>query len=220
MVHHIFQLEGELQNIPEAAHEASPSFSVSEKLARYGSSAFRDIFRPVIRQSAYAFVVVHNHPSGDPSASDADIRLTRRLGGSSPDFADQHGRSCHCRHRSRLCGNVGESFQDAPDLAIGRRLNLEAKWDSTCRLRANRRPKMAFQSKPESVTLQNTSFKTSIRCEFPNYLAWWLSPTKQSSGTFILKSAGKHARRESRGSYCRNFRKALTAFPIIYHIYI
>jgi hypothetical protein len=39
MAHHIFQLEGELQNIPEAAPEASPSFSVSEKLARYGSSA-------------------------------------------------------------------------------------------------------------------------------------------------------------------------------------
>jgi hypothetical protein len=39
MAHHIFQLESELQNIPEAAPEASRSFSVSEKLARYGSSA-------------------------------------------------------------------------------------------------------------------------------------------------------------------------------------
>ena len=39
MAHHIFQLETELQNIPEAAPKASPSFSVSEKLARYGSSA-------------------------------------------------------------------------------------------------------------------------------------------------------------------------------------
>jgi hypothetical protein len=39
MAHHIFQLEGELQKIPEAAPKASPSFSVSEKLARYGSSA-------------------------------------------------------------------------------------------------------------------------------------------------------------------------------------
>jgi hypothetical protein len=39
MAHRIFQLEGELQNIPEAAPKASPSFSVSEKLARYGSSA-------------------------------------------------------------------------------------------------------------------------------------------------------------------------------------
>jgi hypothetical protein len=39
VAHHIFQLESELQNIPEAAPEASRSFSVSEKLARYGSSA-------------------------------------------------------------------------------------------------------------------------------------------------------------------------------------
>ena len=198
MAHHIFQLESELQNIPEAAPEASRSFSVSEKLARYGSSALsgvehltllvgkksvalalirhfgslkglarasfqelrqflprrqaesvvaalsmsavaeteharseqldnpesiyracadmklfsqevlrvilldtryrhsstveiakgtineslahpRDIFRPVIGQSAYAFVLVHNHPSGNPAPSEADIRLTRRL---------------------------------------------------------------------------------------------------------------------------------------------
>jgi DNA repair protein RadC len=198
MAHHISQLESELQNIPEAAPKASPSFSVSEKLARYGSSALsgaehltllvgkeavaltlirhfgslkalarasfqelrqflprrkaeavaaalsmfaiaeteharskqldnpesiyractdmklfnqevvrvilldtryrhsstieitkgsineslahpRDIFRPIIGQSAYAFVLVHNHPSGDPAPSDADIRLTRRL---------------------------------------------------------------------------------------------------------------------------------------------
>jgi hypothetical protein len=39
MAHHIFQLETELQNIPEAAPKASRSFSVSEKLARYGLSA-------------------------------------------------------------------------------------------------------------------------------------------------------------------------------------
>jgi hypothetical protein len=38
-----------------------------------------DIFRPVIGQSAYAFVLVHNHPSGDASPSEADMRLTRRL---------------------------------------------------------------------------------------------------------------------------------------------
>jgi len=39
MAHHIFQLENELQNILEAAPKASRSFSVSEKLARYDSSA-------------------------------------------------------------------------------------------------------------------------------------------------------------------------------------
>jgi len=31
-----FQSESELQNIPEAASEASRSFSIPEKLARYG----------------------------------------------------------------------------------------------------------------------------------------------------------------------------------------
>ncbi len=39
----------------------------------------RDIFRPALIYSAYAVVVVHNHPSGDPSPSQADHSLTRRL---------------------------------------------------------------------------------------------------------------------------------------------
>jgi len=197
MAHHIFQLESEVQNIPEAAPSA-PSFSVSEKLARYGSSALsgvehltllvgkesialalirhfgsltalsrasfrelrqflpprkaesvavalsifaiaeteqalserldnpemiykacadmklfnqevlrvillntrlrqvstveisrgtineslahpREIFRPAVALSAYAVILVHNHPSGDPAPSDADTRLTRRV---------------------------------------------------------------------------------------------------------------------------------------------
>ena len=30
----------------------------------------RDIFRPVIGQSAYAIVLVHNHPSGNPGPSE------------------------------------------------------------------------------------------------------------------------------------------------------
>ncbi len=39
----------------------------------------REIFRPAIIHSAYAVIVVHNHPSGDPSPSSADHRLTRQL---------------------------------------------------------------------------------------------------------------------------------------------
>lgn len=39
----------------------------------------RDVFRPAIISSAYAVIVVHNHPSGDPSPSQADHSLTRRL---------------------------------------------------------------------------------------------------------------------------------------------
>ena len=39
----------------------------------------REIFQPAITQSATSFILVHNHPSGDPSPSSADISLTRRL---------------------------------------------------------------------------------------------------------------------------------------------
>jgi DNA repair protein RadC len=39
----------------------------------------REIFKPVITHSAYSFVIVHNHPSGDATPSEADIRLTRRI---------------------------------------------------------------------------------------------------------------------------------------------
>lgn len=39
----------------------------------------REIFHAAIVNSAYAFVLVHNHPSGDPTPSEADRRLTRRL---------------------------------------------------------------------------------------------------------------------------------------------
>jgi DNA repair protein RadC len=39
----------------------------------------REIFRPAIVHSAYGFVLVHNHPSGDPTPSRADRALTRTV---------------------------------------------------------------------------------------------------------------------------------------------
>jgi len=39
----------------------------------------RDVFRPAIAWNAYGLIVAHNHPSGDPTPSDADRRLTIRL---------------------------------------------------------------------------------------------------------------------------------------------
>ena len=39
----------------------------------------REIFRPAMIHSAYAMILVHNHPSGDPTPSDADKKLTRRV---------------------------------------------------------------------------------------------------------------------------------------------
>jgi DNA repair protein RadC len=48
--------------------------SINESLAHP-----RDVFRPALIYSAYAVIVVHNHPSGDPAPSQADHGLTRRL---------------------------------------------------------------------------------------------------------------------------------------------
>jgi DNA repair protein RadC len=39
----------------------------------------REVFKEAIRESAYAMVLVHNHPSGDPEPSSNDIELTKRL---------------------------------------------------------------------------------------------------------------------------------------------
>lgn len=39
----------------------------------------REIMRPVISRNAYGFILVHNHPSGDPSPSRADHRITEGL---------------------------------------------------------------------------------------------------------------------------------------------
>jgi DNA repair protein RadC len=39
----------------------------------------REVFERAIRAGAASVIVVHNHPSGDPTPSDDDIRLTRRL---------------------------------------------------------------------------------------------------------------------------------------------
>ncbi len=39
----------------------------------------RDVYLPVIRESAAAVIFVHNHPSGDPTPSREDVEITRRL---------------------------------------------------------------------------------------------------------------------------------------------
>jgi DNA repair protein RadC len=39
----------------------------------------RDIFRPAIANLTAGLIFVHNHPSGDPEPSQADLDITRRL---------------------------------------------------------------------------------------------------------------------------------------------
>lgn len=39
----------------------------------------REVFRAAIQDSAAAVLLVHNHPSGDPTPSAEDVRITRQL---------------------------------------------------------------------------------------------------------------------------------------------
>ncbi|MCI0539177.1 MAG: JAB domain-containing protein [Verrucomicrobiales bacterium] len=39
----------------------------------------REVFRLAVIASAHAILIAHNHPSGDPTPSEADIRVTRDL---------------------------------------------------------------------------------------------------------------------------------------------
>jgi DNA repair protein RadC len=39
----------------------------------------REVFRAAIASNASALIVMHSHPSGDPTPSEADIRITRDL---------------------------------------------------------------------------------------------------------------------------------------------
>jgi DNA repair protein RadC len=39
----------------------------------------REVLRPVIVKSSHAFVLCHNHPSGNPSPSQADRAMTKRI---------------------------------------------------------------------------------------------------------------------------------------------
>ena len=48
--------------------------SIAETLAAPG-----DVFREAVRDAATAIIVCHNHPSGNPEPSPADVKLTEQL---------------------------------------------------------------------------------------------------------------------------------------------
>jgi DNA repair protein RadC len=39
----------------------------------------REVFYPAVRHKAHSLIIAHNHPSGDPKPSQADLELTRTL---------------------------------------------------------------------------------------------------------------------------------------------
>lgn len=57
---------------------------IGEEILTKGGSAFapvpiRELLRTVLRMNASSIVVMHNHPSGDPTPSPDDIRVTERI---------------------------------------------------------------------------------------------------------------------------------------------
>jgi DNA repair protein RadC len=66
--------------------------SVNESLAHP-----REVFKPAIVLSAYSFILVHNHPSGDPSPSEADMAPHQKNSRRQQDPAAPFDRSCDYR---------------------------------------------------------------------------------------------------------------------------
>lgn len=57
---------------------------ISEKLIFIGTIDVsiihpREIYKEAIKNSASKIIVIHNHPSGDPTPSDNDIKFTKQL---------------------------------------------------------------------------------------------------------------------------------------------
>lgn len=53
------------------------TLTISQGTVNHTTCHPRDVLRPVITSQAHGFVLVHNHPSGDPSPSLADDDMTR-----------------------------------------------------------------------------------------------------------------------------------------------
>lgn len=50
----------------------------------------REVFKPVVLMNTAAFILMHNHPSGDPIPSQEDLHITRRI----KEIAEVFGVQC------------------------------------------------------------------------------------------------------------------------------
>jgi DNA repair protein RadC len=62
----------------------------------------REVMRRALELSATALILVHNHPSGDPTPSGADMRMTREHGRHRQAAGHRHPRPHHRRRGHRL----------------------------------------------------------------------------------------------------------------------
>lgn len=78
------ELENEKREIFVCILQDVKGYVISHEVVAIGSlteSAIhpREVFYPAIRHKAASIIIAHNHPSGDPTPSDADYETTRAL---------------------------------------------------------------------------------------------------------------------------------------------
>jgi len=52
---------------------------VSEGILNQSLIHPREVFKEAVKESAFAIILIHNHPSGDPTPSEQDIEITKKL---------------------------------------------------------------------------------------------------------------------------------------------
>ena len=62
----------------------------------------REVVKRALELSATAIILVHNHPSGDPTPSRADIQMTQAIVEVATPLGHSGARPHHCRQR-RAC---------------------------------------------------------------------------------------------------------------------
>jgi DNA repair protein RadC len=76
----------------------------------------REVFRSAIREAATSVICVHNHPSGDPAPSSADLQVTRRLREAA--IAVDIELADHLILGTKACDPVGRGFYSFRDAGL------------------------------------------------------------------------------------------------------
>ena len=81
----------------DAQHRCITRVDIARGTVNESLAAPREIFRPAIIHSAFAFVLVHNHPSGTTNPSKADLQLHQARRGGCADSSNPFSGSHHRR---------------------------------------------------------------------------------------------------------------------------
>ena len=63
----------------DQAHQVMKTVQITIGLTNKSLVHPREVFRPAIQESASALILVHNHPSGDPTPSPEDFTITKEM---------------------------------------------------------------------------------------------------------------------------------------------